>query len=173
MCVCVCIHVKVVRHLLCNCWGCFFGGGGLTLKHCEYVCVSVFMKQSVCGVRQRQVPLKMRTRLLYLTDSCKEQSLNSSLILLRPYFLSYPHILSQNLWDTINHNIICQFRCVVNQLFHLATKFWHDFKVVLINTILKKQWLCNVSDTAAMTGRDTVPPLSFTSSSLDQICEIF
>lgn len=134
-----------------------------TLKHCDFKCVCV--RQSESGVRQCQGAILRQDCSFWLVHVNKKTQKKESTNLLKlassSYFLSYPQIFSRYQSDRSDHNVICQFHCVVNWLFHLATGLWLNFKVILINTILRKQWLYNVSDTAAMTGRDTIPPLPF------------
>lgn len=50
----------------------------------------------------------------------------------------------------------CQFRSVANWPLRLATELWLNFKVILINAILRKQWLYNVSGSGARTGRNII-----------------
>lgn len=55
----------------------------------------------------------------------------------------------------------CHFHRVANWPLLLATEMWLNFKVILINTVLRKQWLYNVSGCGARTGRNIIPPPTF------------
>lgn len=68
----------------------------------------------------------------------------------------------------------CHFHRVANWPLLLATEMWLNFKVILINTVLRKQWLYNVSGCGARTGRNIIPPSTFfpptASSSQNRMC---
>lgn len=139
--VCLCLCVKVVRHLLWSDEGALVGKNPQstaksgTLRHCDFKCVFVYVRQSECGVRQCQGAFKMRLNversLLIVNDSYRKASSNLGLT-----FSSYPKSFTLYQPDGAEGNFICQFHSVVNWIFHLATELRLNFKVILINTPL-------------------------------------
>lgn len=95
--------------------------------------------------------------------SVKREVLKCSfLLLLYKFFLcvfySQTHCCVQpDHWLTSS----CHFHRVANWPLLLATEMWLNFKVILINTVLRKQWLYNVSGCGARTGRNIIPPPTF------------
>lgn len=109
-----------------------------TLKHWDFKCVCDNLNVVWGNVKVRPDP---ETRLFIWTDLCilkkGKYKLVSDIwtpVLLITSFRFFRGCQS----DRIDHNVICQFHCVVNWLLHLATELWLNFKVISINTILAK-----------------------------------
>lgn len=174
--VCLCLHVCVCesRSVSFMIWWRCFGGEKTSqstaksgmLRYCDLMS----LRQSGYGVRQCQgafkITFNMERSLWISNDSYKKKEKSK----LKSDFSAYPTMFSHNQPEGSDHNIICKFHSVISWIFHLAAELRLNFKVILINTSLKKQWLYNVWDTAAMKGRDTAQPLPLTTFTLDQIC---
>lgn len=85
-------------------------------------------------------------------------------------FFSRPPAFARHREDRTDRNVTCLFHCVASWLSHLAAELWVNFKVILINTSLRreKKRLYKRLDTAARSGRHRIPAFPFISVRGDQ-----